>query len=179
MRADARRNRERLLDAATELVLEVGGPPNRDAVAERAGVGIGTLYRHFPDPTSLLEAIVERALERTVSAAEAALATSPDGASALRTYAHAAVDHGLGAVHLVHAHVERPHPELRARADAAITAILERGRADGGLRTDVSAADIVFATIRFCRPLAVGLPLAEERAIAHRHVDTWMDGMKP
>ena len=52
MRADARRNRERLLDAAIGLILEVGGEPTRDALAAHAGVGIGTVYRHFPDFTA-------------------------------------------------------------------------------------------------------------------------------
>src|SRR5690606_16261340 len=49
MRADARKNHRRLLDAAIGLILELGGEPSRDAVADRAGVGIATLYRHFPD----------------------------------------------------------------------------------------------------------------------------------
>ncbi|MGA7271551.1 MAG: helix-turn-helix domain-containing protein, partial [Acidimicrobiia bacterium] len=48
MRADARRNRERLLEAATEIFLEYGAEAPLDAIAARAGVGIGTLYRHFP-----------------------------------------------------------------------------------------------------------------------------------
>lgn len=52
MRADARRSRHRLFDAARELILEIGGEPTRDAIAHRAGVGIGTLYRHFPDRMS-------------------------------------------------------------------------------------------------------------------------------
>ena len=63
MRADARKNRQRLIEVAVELVLEVGGEPARDAIAERAGVGIGTLYRHFPDQQSLLHAATPRKRE--------------------------------------------------------------------------------------------------------------------
>ncbi len=177
MRADARRNRQRLIDAAIELILEVGGAPTRDAVAQRAGVGIGTLYRHFPDQTSLLEAVVHHALERSIAAAEAALADAPDGFEALRRYMHGTVDSGLGVVNLVYPLVDGPPPQLRARAEAAVLAIIHRGRADGLLRSDVPAADIVLATIRFCRPLGIGRPLADERAIAHRHIDIFLDGL--
>lgn len=177
MRADARRNRERLLDAAIELILEAGGEPTRDALAARAGVGVGTLYRHFPDQRSLLHAVVRHALDRSIAAGEAALSEAPDGFAALRQYMHAAVDNGLGVVNLIYPLVDEPHPDLRARADAVIGTIIERGRQEGRLRSDVSPADIVLATIRFCRPLALGLSLDEERAIAHRHIDTYLDGL--
>ena len=63
VRADATANRLRLLDATVDLVLEVGGEPTRDAIADRAGVGIGTVYRHFPDRESLLHALVRHVLE--------------------------------------------------------------------------------------------------------------------
>lgn len=177
MRADARRNRQRLVEAAIELILEAGGEPTRDAVAARAGVGIGTLYRHFPDQPSLLIEVVRHALDRSIAAGEAALSESSDGFTALRRYMHAAVDSGLGVVNLVYPLVDRPHPALRARADAVIGEIIQRGRQQGRLRGDVSQEDIVLATIRFCRPLAVGRPLDWERAIAHRHIDTYLDGL--
>lgn len=178
MRADARRNRERLLDSAIELILEVGGEPTRDALAAHAGVGIGTVYRHFPDRQSLLHAVVRYALERSIEAGEAALAESPDAFEAIRKYMHAAVDNGIGVVNLVYPLLDQPHPNnLRARAKSLIHTMIERGKHEGRLRSDVSAADIVFATIRFSRPLAVGLSAADERAIAHRHIDTYVDGL--
>jgi len=96
MRADARRNRERLLDAAIELILDVGGEPSRDSLAGHAGVGIGTLYRHFPDRQSLLHAVVRYALDRSIAAGEAALAEKADSFEAIRQYMHAAVDNGIG-----------------------------------------------------------------------------------
>ena len=71
MRADAQRNRQRLLDVTIELILEAGGEPSRDAIADRAGVGIGTLYRHFPDQQALLHAVARHALEKSISAGEA------------------------------------------------------------------------------------------------------------
>lgn len=177
MRADARRNRERLLDAAIELILEVGGEPSRDSLARRAGVGIGTLYRHFPDQQSLLHAVVRHALGRSIAAGEAALADTADSLEVLRKYMHAAVDNGIGVVNLVHPLLDKPHPDLRARAKSLIHTMLERGKHEGRLRSDASPADIVFATIRFSRPLAVGLSVADERVIAHRHVDIYVDGL--
>jgi AcrR family transcriptional regulator len=177
LRADARRNRQSLLDAAIELILEVGGEPSRDSVAERAGVGIGTLYRHFPDQQSLLHAVVRHALERSIAAGEAALADTADGFDALRQYMHAAVDNGIGAVNLIYPLLEKPRPDLRARAAAMIHSLIERGQGQGRMRCDVTPADIVFATIRFSRRLAVGLSVADERAVAHRHIDIYVDGL--
>lgn len=58
-----------------------------------------------------------------------------------------------------------------------IHTMIERGQHEGRLRSDASPADIVFATLRFSRPLAVGLSAAEERAIAHRHIDIYVDGL--
>ncbi|MBL8784733.1 MAG: TetR/AcrR family transcriptional regulator [Deltaproteobacteria bacterium] len=177
MRADARRNRERLLDAAIQLILEGGREPTRDALAAHAGVGIGTVYRHFPDPPSLLHAVVRFALERSIEAGEDALATSPSAFDAIRKYMHAAVDHGIGVVNLLYPRLERPHPDLRTRAEALIRTMIERGKHEGRLPPDASPGDIVFATIRFGRPLAVGLSAADERALAHRHIDLYLDGL--
>lgn len=177
MRADAQRNRERLLDAAIELILEVGGEPSRDSLAERAGVGIATLYRHFPDQQSLLHAVVRYALDRSITAGEAALANTTDAFDALREYMHAAVDNGIGVVNLIFPLLDKAHPDLRARAEVMIRSLIERGQSEGRLRADATPADIVFATIRFSRPLAVGKPAAAERTIAHRHIDIYVDGL--
>ncbi|WP_144379469.1 TetR/AcrR family transcriptional regulator [Mesorhizobium amorphae] len=178
MRADAQKNRQRLLDATIELILEVGGEPSRDAVAERAGVGIGTLYRHFPDQQALLHAVARYALERSISAGEAIVESAPDGVDALRQYMHAALDNGIGVVNMIHPLLEkRDWPDLLSRGGALMIAIVKRALKDARLRKDLSEQDIVFAMIRFSRPLAIGLPPSEERAIAHRHLDFYIDGL--
>ncbi|MDR6532566.1 MULTISPECIES: TetR/AcrR family transcriptional regulator [Caulobacter] len=178
MRADARKNRERLIEVAVELVLEVGGEPARDAVAARAGVGIGTLYRHFPDRQSLLHAAVRHVLERSISAGEDLVETVPDGVDALRRYMHVALDNGIGAVNIIHPLLERRDwPDLHARAVKLMQTLVSGAVRDGPLRSDFSERDIVFALIRFARPLAVGLPPGEERALAHRHLDFYIDGL--
>lgn len=178
MRADAKRNRERLLDAAVELILEVGGEPSRDAIASRAGVGIATLYRHFPDRQSLLHAVALHVLDRSIAAGEAALDAPTDGAMALGRYMHLAVDSGLGALNIIHPLlVDTDWPERRARADELLNGIIDRAKGAGLLRQDITASDVAFAVIRACRPLAIGLTLDEERVLAHRHVDICLEGL--
>lgn len=178
MRADARRNRERLFEAAIEMILEAGAEPPLDAIARRAGVGIGTLYRHFPDRVTLLNAVARHVLDQSTTAAEAALTEAPDGFEALRRYMHAAVDRGVGVLNLIYPLLDAPDwTEDRARADALLGAILERGKGDGLIRNEVGIPDLVFAVIRFSRPVSMGLARDYERAIAHRHLDIYIDGL--
>jgi AcrR family transcriptional regulator len=178
MRADARRNRRRLLDAAIALILEAGGEPSRDAVAQRAGVGIGTLYRHFPDQQALLHAVALDVLDRTIAAGEAALEDTPDGVEALGRYMHAAVDIGLGALNIVYPLLDSPDwPERRATAERLLARLVERARRDGGLGPDVTITEIALVVLRFGRPLAIGLPPAKEREIAHSQIDTYLVGL--
>src|SRR6185295_10335482 len=109
MRADAQKNRQKLIEVTIELILEVGGEPSRDAIAERACVGIGTLYRHFPDQQCLLHAAARHVLEKSISAGEALVETVPDGVDRLRQYMHVALDNGIGAVNIIHPLLEQPH----------------------------------------------------------------------
>jgi AcrR family transcriptional regulator len=177
VRSDARQNRLHLLDVTVALVLEVGGEPTRESIAERARVGIGTVYRHFPDRQSLLHAVVRHALERTIAAGEAIVADE-NSEDVLRQYLHAAVDNGIGAVNIVHPLLDDTiWPDLSARAESLLSALIERNRRDHPRRADLSSGDIAFATIRFGRPLAIGLPASADRDIAHRQLDQYLDGL--
>lgn len=178
MRADARRNRERLLDAAVEVILEVGGEPARDALAKRAGVGIGTLYRHFPDQQTLLHAVALHVLDRTIADGEELFETEANASDALREYMHRAVDNGLGVLNLIYPLLDDVSwPERRVRADALLHGFVDRAQRDGSMRPDATTRDVGFAIIRAARPLAVGLPPSDERALAHRHIDIYVDGL--
>ena len=178
MRADAQRNQERLLEAAVEMILEVGAEPPMDAIARRAGVGIGTLYRRFRDRESLLNAVALHVLDQSSTAAETALAEAPDGYDALRRYMHAAVDRGVGVLNLIHPLLDDPDwTEQRTQSAGLLGTILERGKGEGLIRDEVRILEIVFAVIRFSRPVAIGLSRADERAIAHRHLDIYIDGL--
>lgn len=178
MRADARRNRALLVDAAIELVLEAGGIPTMDAVATRAGVGVATLYRHFPDRQVLLREVVLEVLDRTIEQGRAALAAS-DGREALRRYLHDAVDASLGVVNILHPLLDTPEwPDRRAAAEEVLEQLTEVAQRDGAIGEDVTAGDIALAAIRFCRPLGIGLDQASERANAHRQLDVYLRGLE-
>jgi AcrR family transcriptional regulator len=178
VRADARRNRDRLLAAATELLLELGGEPPLDAIARRAEVGIATLYRHFPDREHLLHAVAERALAGSIEAAETALLSDGDGLDALRGYMHAAVELGAGVLNVVRPLLSDPDwGEQRARMEELLATLLERGREQDLLRPEVGGPDIVLPIIRFSRPVDLGSSRRHERELAHRHLDIYIDGL--
>lgn len=178
MRSDARLNRDRLVRAAVELILEVGAEPPLDAIARRADVGIGTLYRHFPDREQLLSGVAHHLLDQSIEAAEAAQARASDGYDAIRQYMHAAVERGVGALNLIHPLLDDPDwTRQRTRMTAFFEAVLKQGKQEGRLRPETRAVDIVFAIIRFSRPVSLGLSRADERSIAHRHLDLYIDGL--
>ena len=175
-RADARRNQQRLLESAVEHILEVGPEPSLDAIARRAGVGIGTLYRHYPDRTALLNAVANHVLEHAITAARTALAEAPTGYDALRQYMQAAFDHGVGVLSILH-HVEHDWSAQRAVIAPLLQAILARCKQEGVTRPDLQPADIVIALIRFSRPALTWLSPDEERALARRHLDIYITGL--
>jgi AcrR family transcriptional regulator len=178
VRADARRNRRSIVNAAIEVVLEVGGEPSRDIVAERAGVGIATLYRHFPDQQRLLCAVAVEVLDRAIAEGRAALDEETSGGQALRRYLHAAIDAGLGAVNIVHPLLDhRDWPEQRDAARDVLDRLVAAAIDDGAACEELTAADIALVAIRFCRPLAIGLTVGDDRAIAHQQLDSYLDGL--
>ncbi len=178
MRADARHNRRLLLDAANALILEVGGEPSRDSIAQRAGLGIATLYRHFPDQQSLLRAVALDAIDRMIDHGNRVLADIDDGGEALRSYVHASIDIGLGVVNIVHRLLDDTDwPDRRAAAADVLDRLIALARRDGAVGADFSAPDIALATIRFSRPLGIGLGAAAEREVAHRQLDCYLDGL--
>lgn len=178
VRSDAQKNRQRLIEVTVELVLEIGGEPARDAIADRAGLGIGTLYRHFPDQQSLLHSAVRHVLKRTIGTGEELVENVPSGLDLLRQYMHMALDSSIGVVSILRPILEDPDwPDLLSRAQALMTTIVNRALQEGRVRNDLRESDVVFALIRFSRPLPVGLPLDEDRALAHRHLDLFIDGI--
>jgi AcrR family transcriptional regulator len=151
MRADARRNREKLLTAAAELFASSGVEVSLDAVAQRAGVGIGTLYRHFPTREALVEAAYRNEVERLCeAAAELQRVHPPDVALAEwmdRFVSYAATKRGMRDV--LHSVVASSESDLfaqtRARLLAVITSLLDAATAAGTIRNDVDAEDVLRA----------------------------------
>jgi AcrR family transcriptional regulator len=160
------------------MILELGKQPPLDAIAERAGVGIATLYRNFPNSQALLRAVALHVLDRAIEAGEEAAASGEDGLEALRRYLHAGIDIGLGVVNILHPLIDDPDwPERRAAAQALLDRLATDAGRDGGITEGITSTEIALAAIRFCRPLGIGIPFEEERAIAHRQLDVYLDGL--
>ena len=93
MRADARRNYERLVDAARKVFADQGGGASMEAIAKQAGVGVGTLYRHFPKRIDVVEAVYRDDVDHLVGSADRGL-TELDPWAALEAWLRAYVDYG-------------------------------------------------------------------------------------
>jgi len=98
MRADARRNRDQILAAARDVFADHGPNAPLEEIARQAGVGIGTLYRRFPDRQALQRAVALDILGRVGQEARLALAEEPDTFQALARYMHRALDLRVGVV---------------------------------------------------------------------------------
>jgi AcrR family transcriptional regulator len=179
LRADAQRNRDRLLDVAVRAFSDGGTDITLDAIAKEAGVGIGTLYRHFPTREALVEAAYRNELARLCDAAGDLLAAQrPD--EALRIWMDRFVDYmttkrGMAdALRAVIASGGNPFVESRDRLLAAITTLVTAGADTGSVRSDVAPADVLASLSGVS--LAAGEP--DQRAQAGRLLDLIMDGLR-
>ncbi len=181
MRSDARRNLEQLLEAARELVVEKGAGVPLEDVAKRAGVGIATLYRRFPDRDSLLRAVVVDALTRTQQAAERA-AEIEEPFDALATYLRAALELRVSAVMpQVLDVLDLDDAEVAAARDGsarAVEALVDAARDCGDLPEDVSFADVGMMLVRIARPLPGPLPMEAKDELARRHLELFIRGLR-
>ncbi len=183
MRADALRNRERLLDATRDALIELGASAPLDDIARRAGVGIGTLYRRFPDRPALLRQVALDLLDRSAHEARTALAEEPDAFSALARYMHRALDLRIAAaMPVVVGELQMDHDEALVAARQAsierIDQIIARAHADGSLRQDVASGDIGLLLVRLTRPLPGPFPPGMHDRLAHRHLDLVLSGLR-
>jgi AcrR family transcriptional regulator len=149
LRADARRNRQRLLDAARPAFADHGATASLDDIARAAGVGIGTLYRHFPTRDALVEAVIHDSLDGLCDlSAELVAADDDDPFEALRTWlramvAHAAAFRGLAESQLAGRAGDDPLGEACDTLQAAGAAVFDRAQRLGHVRPDASAADAI------------------------------------
>jgi AcrR family transcriptional regulator len=158
LRADAERNRRRLLDAAQVLFRERGLDVGVAEIAQRAGVGRGTLFRNFPSKEALIVAIVGERMAEATSRGRALL-DEPDPATALFTF----LEEMAGAQQLDRALVEAVadtllcNPEIRAahvEVVGALDALLRRAQAAGAVRQDVSALDVLMLMKGVCQAVS-------------------------
>ncbi len=179
-RADATRNRDQLLAVATRVFASAGAEPSMRAIAREAGVGIATLYRHFPAKESLVDAVYQSQVERLTTGARELLDQLPP-AAAMRRWMDLfgdwiATKNGMLDTLLAMIEAgEIAHGQTRTELLAAITGILEAGRAEYELRQDVTAEDIAASLVG----IFTVAPKPQRELLANRLLDLLMDGLRP
>ncbi len=178
-RADSVRNRERVLKAAKAVFAEGGPAGSLEGVARRAGVGVGTLYRHFPTRQTLFEAVYRREVEQLVELAEQLRTDSPP-LQALRQWMHANVEFvatkkGMSAALAVAVHGSSGLTAYSMdRLGRTLEILLRRAAEAGAIRDDINAEDILRTIVGLCythdKPGWQGNVL--------RLVDVFVDGMR-
>jgi AcrR family transcriptional regulator len=158
MRADAERNRRRLLDAATQMFCERGLDVGVGEIAQRAGVGRGTLFRNFPSKEHLIAAIVVERMRESITRGHAAL-QAPDAGQALfdlieqsvgRQQTDRALFDAIAETWLANDEIREIHEELIG----VLEALVRRAQDAGAVRADVSAVDVLMLVKGVCE--AVG-----------------------
>jgi AcrR family transcriptional regulator len=151
-RTDARRNRERILEVAKEAFARSGANTSLDDVARQAGVGAGTLYRHFPTRDALLEAVYHTEVGK-LAAAEREMSEKLPPAEALRAWMLLFVDY-IAEKHIIapalNTYVGGPsklYESSRAQITGAIEALVKRAIKSGDIRKDLEAFDLLRALI--------------------------------
>jgi AcrR family transcriptional regulator len=182
LRADARNNRARLLAAARDVFVEQGPGVPLEEISRRAGTGIATLYRRFPDRHALMQAVVIDALHRTNEAARRAAEEEADPFAALTRYMHSVLDIRTAAViPVLFDEISLTDDEtLRARLDGVqiIQDMIDGARRAGTLRPDITFGDIGLLIVRLSRPLPGPFPREVNDELAHRHLDVVIDGLR-
>lgn len=177
-RFDALRNRDRLIAAAHDVFAEGGQGASLEAVARRAGLGIGTLYRQFPTRDALLQAVYRHEVDQLVALAEA-LSGDADPGGALRRWVHA----NIGMVATKRGMLEALAPtadgtralfaDSRTRLVAAVDALMQQAQTAGTLRADFTADEVLMALYGIC----YSHDGADWQARVTRLVDVFIDGL--
>ena len=178
-RADSARNRQLLIDAAKAGFSEVGLDVSLEEIARRAGVGIGTLYRHFPTREAVVEAVYRREVEHLAQAVPQLHETAPAG-EALHQWMHLFVDYiatkRIIAPSLAAAAARKSslHSTSAELITGAIATLVKRAIASGDVRKDIDPSDLLRALIG----VSYNNPDAGWEASARRLIDILMDGLR-
>ena len=181
LRADARRNRERILEAARAAFAQDGVDAGIGAIAERAGVGVGTLYRRFPTKDALIEALMIDHMERIVAEGEAFLARESDPWQAfvglLRFMAEQkASDEGLAQLFAGRVAASEEIRRTRRRVEVILRELIRQAQEAGALRADVSVGDVGVLLSSVCS--APWLHGVRGRQLNERFLSVVIDGLR-
>lgn len=176
--AEGARNDQRLLEAARDVFASQGTAATVAAIAARAGLGIGSLYRRYGGKTELLQHLCLLAMQQAVTVADEALA-EPDAATALTGYIRLCVALRTGALAPLAGTIETT-PEMWAlsrQGRRLHQAIVDRAHRDGGLRPDVTALDISWLIEQFARNAPPADASDEDRDVQQRLLAIATDGL--
>lgn len=181
MRSDARRNRERVLVAAEDVFSQMGLRAQVEEVARRAGVGVGTVCRHFPTKQALVEAVLEAMYESLLEDATRALG-QPDPGTAFQTFFFALSEfqarHRALAEHMA-TQIDLPvsAQSVRDALRGAIGELVSRAQDAGAIRADIGPADValLFSGVAHATALAGDL----QPVLRQRYVALILDGLRP
>jgi len=151
-RADAERNRDRVLEVAKEAFTQFGADASLDDIAKQAAVGAGTLYRHFPTRDALIEAVYRSEVEKLAASARKLSETMPP-IDALRAWMLLLIDY-IAAKHIIAPALNsvvggpsRLYEGSRGLIQGAINDLAKRAKRTGDLRKDLDASDLLRALI--------------------------------
>ncbi|MFG2290138.1 TetR/AcrR family transcriptional regulator [Streptomyces sp. NPDC048595] len=179
LRADAQRNREKILAAAVRAFATEGLDAHLERIAKEAGVGSATLYRNFPTREALIEAVYRNEVTQLCDAAPTLLAAKPPY-EALRAWTRLFLDYVtakygmIDALRAIAATGSSPYGHSREMIQAALTALMDACTAAGLIRTDISPADIGAAL----EGIALTSAGPGQRQRAERLLDLTLDGLK-
>ena len=181
LRRDAERNRQRILEAAAQVFAERGLEATLDDVARQAGVGVGTVYRRFPDKASLTGALFEERIDTLADMAERAQ-DQPDAWAALVSFLEhgtemLADDRGLRQILMFAAQGHDCVVSARSRIRPAIDSLVKRAQADGQVRADLAATDIPI--IEFMLAAVAEYTRQVRPALWRRFLPLMLDALRP
>jgi AcrR family transcriptional regulator len=179
LRSDARRNRERLVASARELLASEGVDVSVDEITRHAGLGMGTLYRHFPTKEELVDAVLEDAFAELVELAEQAAAAEDAWAGLTgfmeQALASHAANRGLKDVLATQEHGARRRA-MRERIQPLLHKVIERAQAQGALRADFTAEDLSLVFWAVGRVIETTADIAPQQW--RRHLGFLLDGLR-
>lgn len=179
VRADARRNRARILEAAEAVFVEQGASASTDAVAARAGVAIGTVFRHFPTKPDLLKAVVMDLLDRLIAEADA-MVRDQDDVAALFEFCTLVMS--VGATHrtvferLAETGVQVRVGDALERLRPSVDVLLDRARDGAIVRGDLRSDELIPLLAALCQE-AIAADWSE--GFRRRALDLLFDGLRP